>query len=354
MYYFRKINLLNRKKPDPNTFVFTGTSTTDKTELQLFEYSKDTVEEKNNVELSDIGDLGSTDKFSWLNIYGLNDTDLIATLCKKQNIDNLVIQDLLDVNQRPKFQEFDNYCFLTLKTTRPKSDEMIVEQISFIFTDKYLISFQERKADYFDHLRYRLRENKGIIRERGPDFLLYNLLEAILDNYFRTLDRISKEVEKINLENIKTDPSPSVLEEIEKHRVSVHFIKNAIQPIKEFTLKNERDAIHFIEQRNLKFFYEINDLCLTLLDNCDTIFASLESSTNLFFSVQGHKMNQVMKTLTIVATIFIPLTFVAGIYGMNFKYMPELEWQYGYAAIWGVIILILISMVIYFKKKNWF
>lgn len=354
MDYLRKIYLLNRKKPDPNKFVFTGIHSADKTELQLFEYSKENINEKHDVQLHEIANLSLSNNVNWLNIYGLSDTDLIASLCKKQNIDNLVIQDILDINQRPKFQYFDNYCFLTIKTTKPNIEETIIEQISFIFNNKYLISFQEKRAAYFDHLRYRLRENKGIIRERGPDYLLYTLLESILDNYFKTLDKISKEVDRLNLENIKTDPSPSVLEIIEEHRVSVHFIKNAIQPIKEFVIINERDTNQFIEKRNLKFFYEIKDLCLTLIDSCDTISASLESSTNLFFSVQGHKMNQVMKTLTIVATIFIPLTFIAGIYGMNFKYMPELEWKFGYVAIWVVILTILVSMVVYFKKKKWF
>lgn len=354
MNYFRKINLLNRKKPDPNKFVFTGAQTDEKTAIQLFEYSKEYFNEKHNISLSEIADLTESSNPIWLNIHGLNDTELIASLCKKQNIDNLVIQDILDVNQRPKFQDFENYCFLTIKTTAPSSEELTIEQISFVFNNKYVISFQEKKADYFDHLRYRLRENKGVIRERGPDFLLYTLLEAILDNYFQTLDKINKEVERLNWENINKDPSPNVLEEIEKHKVSVGFIKNAIHPIKEFVIMNERDNNQFIENRNLKYFYEIKDLCLTIIENCDTIAASLESSTNLFFSFQGHKMNQVMKTLTIVATIFIPLTFIAGIYGMNFKYMPELEWKYGYAAIWAVIIVIFLSMIAYFKKKKWF
>lgn len=354
MNYLKKMNLLNRKKPDPNKFVFTGIQFDEKIDIQLFEYSKEFINEKHNISLDEIDDFSISNYSNWLNIYGLNDTELIATLCKKQNIDNLVIQDILDVNQRPKFQDFDNYCFLTIKTIAPNTKELTIEQISFVFNNKYLISFQEKKADYFDHLRYRLRENKGIIRERGHDFLLYTLLEAILDNYFKTLDKISKEVERLNWENINKDASPNVLEEIEKHKVSVHFIKNAIHPIKEFIIINERDTNQFIENRNLKYFYEIKDLCLTIIDNCDTISASLESSTNLFFSVQGHKMNQVMKTLTIVATIFIPITFIAGIYGMNFKYMPELEWKFGYALIWGVIMVIFISMVAYFRKKKWF
>ena len=354
MHYLGKIKLLNRKKTDPNSFIFTGAHTSAKTDIQLFEYSKDNLKEKKEVSPSEIGCLTSENYYSWLNIYGLHETDVIASLCKDHGIDNLVIQDILDINQRPKFQEFDHYCFLTIKSTVPSTEDLNVEQISFIFSRNYLMSFQEKRADFFNHIRYRLRENKGIIRDRGPDFLLYTMLESILDNYFKTLNDISKEMERLNLENIRTNPSPAILEEIEKHKISAHFIKNAIQPIKEFVISNERDINQFIESRNLKYFLEIKDLCLTLIDSCDTIIASLESSTNLFFSVQGHRMNQVMKTLTIVATIFIPLTFVAGIYGMNFKHMPELDWKYGYLGIWFVIIFIFIGMVVYFKRKKWF
>ena len=354
MDYFRKIKLLNRKKQDPNKFIYTGEQTADKTRMQLFEYSEEKIQEHEDVPLADIGELNTGTTTKWLNIYGLSETELIASLCKKQLIDNLVIQDILDINQRPKFQRFDHFCFLTIKSTVPQTSDISIEQISFVFSRRYIISFQEKKADYFDHLRYRLREYKGLVREKGPDFLLYTMLEAILDNYFKTLEGISREVMRLNLENIKSDPSPSILEEIEKHKVFVDFIKHAIQPIKEFVQNNEREANPFIEPDNSKYFYEIKDLCLTLIDQCDAILASLESSTNLFFSVQGHKMNQVMKTLTIVATIFIPITFIAGIYGMNFTNMPELEWQYGYAMVWLIIIMVLAVMILYFKNKKWF
>ena len=354
MDFLRRINLLNRKKTDPGKFIYTGHRTDVKTSIQRFRYGPDFMEEEDDLTFGHIGDLQEGAYQQWVNIHGLVEAEEIAAMCKRQGIDNLVIQDILDLNQRPKFQEYDTYCFLTIKSTVPSEEDMLVEQISFIFGKNYLISFQEKQADYFDHLRYRLREKKGLLRERGPDFLLYTMLEAILDNYFRTLDRIRRDMEQWNLSNINKDPSPSILEEIERYKVFVQFVKYAIQPIKEFVAVNERETNPFIEQRNLKYLYEIKDLCLTLIEDCDTITSSLESSINLFFSVQGHRMNQVMKTLTIVATIFIPLTFIAGIYGMNFAYMPELEWRYGYLAVWVLIIMVLIGMVIYFRQKKWF
>jgi len=353
MDYWNKIKLLNRKKTDPHTFIFTGEPSPEAPQMHRFYYREGWCREVEPASLEELDNLQAEQGINWLNVYGLSDVALIAGICQQQGIDNLVIQDILDINQRPKFQAYENYHFLTIKTTVPAAEEMTIEQISFVFNRHYLISFQEKKADYFDHIRYRLREKKGVIRSRRPDFLLYTMLEAILDNYFKSLERINLDIEKLNQQSIQSNASPEVLEQIEKHRRAVQFIKNAIQPIREFTLTIERKLVPFIEKENFKFFQEIKDLCLTLLDDCVTLFTLLDSSTNLFFSVQGHRMNQVMKTLTIVATIFIPLTFLAGIYGMNFRYMPELEWRYGYAMLWLAVVLIFLLMLVYFKRKKW-
>ncbi len=350
----KKFPVLNRKKSDPGEFVFTGKVIEEQPDLQLFRYRKEECMEKKNVAPESIEKFEGDTYNYWLNIYGLSEPDLIADICRKQQIHDLVIQDILDVNQRPKFQEFDAFSFLTLKSIVPSGNELLTEQISFAFGQKFLISFQERKADFFEHLRTRLRQDVGVIRERGADYLLYAMLESILDNYFKTLNHLDEDIEKMNFTNPRKEPSPDALEVIENHKKFVHFIKKSIFPIKEFTQVIERGECGCIEKRHLKYFLEIKDLCLTLLDNCDMILASLESSTNLFFSVQGHRMNQVMKTLTIVATIFIPLTFLAGIYGMNFTHMPELEWKYGYAAFYGLIALVFLGMVVYFRNKKWF
>ncbi|MCW0483050.1 magnesium/cobalt transporter CorA [Gaoshiqia sediminis] len=346
--------LLNRKKQDPEKFIFTGTQPSGAVDIQLFRYNREQCIESKNLQPAQIERFEGNGFHYWLNVYGISDPAPIVSVCKKQGIHNLVIQDILDVNQRPKFQVFENFCFLTIKSTVPSNSDLMIEQISFVFGKNFLLSFQEKKADYFEHLRYRLRESKGILRERGSDYLLYTLLEAILDNYFKTLQQIDNEVEKLNFVDVKTDLSPLALEQIEQNKKSVLFIKKAILPIKEFTLIAEREENEYIEKRHLKYFLEIQDLCLTLLDNCDIILSTLESKTNLFFSVQGHRMNQVMKTLTIVATVFIPLTFIAGVYGMNFAHMPELQWKYGYAAVWLIMLLILAGMILYLRRKKWF
>ncbi|HPX06574.1 MAG TPA: magnesium/cobalt transporter CorA [Tenuifilaceae bacterium] len=344
---------LNRKKTDPSKFIFTGNALQQGFDMQLFKYKPNECIEAKSITPDSIDRFTGNHYSYWLNIHGLNNPEAVVTICKRQDIDDLIIQDILDVNQRPKFQEFDGFAFLTIKSMVPSDTNLIAEQISFVFGDKFLISFQERKADYFEHLRFRLREDKGIIRSKGSDYLLYTMLESILDNYFKTLNQLDTEIEQLNLTDISKDISPDVLVRIEAQKKVVHMVKKSILPIKEFALAVERDGSRYISPSHLKYFLEVKDLCLTLLDTCDLLQATLESSTNLFFSVQGHRMNLVMKTLTIVATIFIPLTFVAGIYGMNFHYMPELTWRYGYFAIWGLIAIIFIGMIIFFRRRRW-
>lgn len=194
----------------------------------------------------------------------------------------------------------------------------------------------------------------GIIRERGSDYLLYLLLEAILDNYFKTVNNIESKIDNLGLVDADVDPSPLTLKSIEVYKRQIHQVKKTIIPIKEFITKLEREQFGFIHEKHIKYFYELRDLCLSLIDDCDYIGVKLDSSINLFFSVQGHRMNQVMKTLTIVATIFIPLTFIAGIYGMNFSNMPELNWKWGYYGVWIVILIVFLGMLVYFKRKKWF
>ena len=351
---FKTISFLNRKKEDPGKFIFTGKTPLREIDIQLFKYKKEECIENKNISPAMVEKFENNGYSYWLNIHGINEPETIESICNKQGIHDLVIQGILDVNQRPKFQEYENFSFLTIKSIVPSENDTITEQISFVFGANYLMSFQERKADFFEHLRFRLREDKGILRERAADYLLYVMLESILDNYFKTLSKLDAEIEKFDFTDTQKEPSPNALAIIENYKKFVHFIKKSILPIKEFTQIVERGECQYIEQKHLKYFLEIKDLCLTLLDSSDMIFSSLESSTNLFFSVQGHRMNQVMKTLTIVATIFIPLTFIAGIYGMNFTNMPELQWKYGYPGIWVIIILLFLGMVMYFRRKNWF
>jgi magnesium transporter len=348
-------NLLNRKKVNPSIPTFTGIKQVEELSAQLFVYNKSECIENPDFKISDFTEFSPNESYNWLNVHGIHESEKVAILCSKLNIHDLAIQDLLDVNQRPKFQEFDDYLFFTIKSIIPSGDSTIEEeQLSFILGKNYLVSFQERKADYFNHIRKRLRNDIGIVRERGSDYLLYLLLESILDNYFKTLNDIEHKVSVSVAIDINKDPSPELIDLIELYKRQVHQIKKTILPIKEFVSKIEREQFNFVNERHIKYFYELKDLCLTLIDESEQIEIKLESSTNLFFSVQGHRINQVMKTLTVVATIFIPLTFIAGIYGMNFSNMPELNWKWGYLSIWLIMIGVFIGMLIYFKRKKWY
>lgn len=347
--------LLNRKKVNPRAAVFTGTKYLERTQIQLFSYNPDEVVEIREFDINRFNGFVEDNFCHWLNVHGIHDVDFITGLCEKLEIHHLVIQDILDVNQRPKFQEFENYVFFTMKSILPDEGERVVsEQLSFVLGSNYLISFQERKGDHFEHVRQRIRNKIGNVVHQGPDYLLFVLLEAILDNYFRTLDNIEKQIDEFGIIDIDNDPSPDILKSIEQYKREMQQIRKTIIPIKEFIARVETEQVQLVHRKHIKYFQELKDLCLTLLDSCDQNEARLESNINLFFSVQGHRMNQVMKTLTVVATIFIPLTFIVGIYGMNFSYMPELNWRWGYFGVWGVMILIFLLMLYYFRRKNWF
>lgn len=348
-------NLLNRKKVNPSTPTFTGVKRVKELSFQLFIYDKTKCIENSDFIISKFTKFSPNKAFNWLNVHGIHDVEKIKTLCSKLNIHDLAIQDLMDVNQRTKFQEFDDYCFFTLKSIIPSVDSTLEEdQLSFILGKNYLVSFQEHKADYFDHIRERLRNDIGIVRKHGSDYLLYLLLESILDNYFKTIDELEDKVSESCTIDISKDPSPKLINSIELFKRQLHKIKKTILPIKDIVTKIEREELNLINKRHMKYFYELKDLCLSLIDEIEQIEVKLESSTNLFFSVQGHRMNQVMKTLTVVATIFIPLTFIAGVYGMNFSNMPELKWKWGYFSIWVIMIAMFVGMLIYFKRKKWY
>ncbi len=348
------IKFLNRKKLNPGELSFTGKHTDSEVELQLFCYNAGSYSEERDFNISGFEPFPTDDNIYWLNIHGIHNIDIVTQISSVLNIHQLVVQDIIDINQRPKFQQFDNFWFFTLKSAIALDGDIAIEQLSFIMGNNYMVSFQERKADYFGHIRERIRNKIGIVRERKTDYLLFLMLESILDNYFKTISEIESIIRDIKLIDDSADLSPETLVNIEKYKREVYRIKKTLFPIKDFISFMERENFSMIENSNTKYFLEIKDMCLTLIDECDQLEMRIESNVNLFFSVQGHRMNLVMKTLTVVATIFIPLTFVAGIYGMNFANIPELTWRWGYAGVWGVMLLMFAGMMYYFRKKRWF
>src|SRR5690625_439453 len=341
------------KKINPRDFTYTGPSNkADNIKFDYYRYSKDECISLDSKTLKDIRIPKEKEYTRWIDISGVNNVEEIAQFCQKNEIHRLSIQNILDINQRPKFQKFDDYLFLTLKSLESEGSELQIEQISLIVKDNYLISFQEKNTFFFNHIKQRLWEGKGVMREKGTNYIRYTDIESVLDNYFKVINQIETKTDLITFP-LNKEPSSKELGLLEDDKRKIYLIKKSILPLKEFTLKFEREELSISKDLH-KYFFEIKDMCLTIIDECDIISGTIESNINLFFSVQGQRMNQIMKTLTVVATIFIPLTFIAGIYGMNFSNMPELTLKYGYAGVWGVFIAVFLALLIYFQKKGYF
>jgi magnesium transporter len=352
----KKLRKRKIKVVDPTKFEFIGEKYLDRSEMQLFSYDQDTFEEKSDFEKVPTGkELLSTAKCHWFNVHGLHDSKLIDNIASGLNVHRLVIQDLLDTTQISRAQDYDSYLFFTVKSVEAEtSGDLISEQISFILFENSLITFQERKGDHFEHIRTRLREKIGLVREKTVDYLLFLLLEAIIDNYHIALQKMETEIELLIAGENSDISNPDFIGNIEQYKTRLNTLKKSLLPIIESLTKIGKGLSDQIREENNKFYEVLRDTCLFLNAEIDSDLLRLEGAINMFFTLQNQKMNQIMKTLTIIASIFIPLTFIAGIYGMNFENMPELKWELGYFAALGVMLVITIALLIFFKIRKWF
>jgi magnesium transporter len=270
-----------------------------------------------------------------------------------------MLGDILNTTKRTKLDEYHDVLFFNIKSLLPieNSDNINIEQISFLLKNGILVSFQEKRSDFFTHIRERITTHSGIVRDKKADYLLYLLLDAVMENFYITIESEEDRVEElINLS--KTSTNPKILEQIEKHRDNYNFLKRSIIPLRDslYSIKSIKDdnVFNAIEHDNYSFFERLHQKCLELLEQIEYDLISLDSASNFYFSTQNHKMNEVMKTLTVVSVFFMPLTFIVGIYGMNFDNMPELQWKYGYFIVLGFMFLLLLGMIYYFKRRNWY
>ncbi|MBP2281836.1 magnesium transporter [Flavobacterium sp. CG_23.5] len=355
----RKIKYKKGRKLQPFNLEYTGIHKQHESEMQLFVFDNFDLTEYEDFKVSDLDKYINTQKMNWLNIHGLNNIELIKAIGGYFEIDDLMLADILNTTRRTKLEELSDILFFNIKSLLPAgdSDNISVEQISFLIKDGILISFQEKRSDFFMHIRERIRTHSGIVRTKKVDYLLYILLDAIMENFYITIENEEDKVEDlINLSKRSADPI--ILERIEKHRDNFNFVKRSIIPLRDslYDIKSIKDdnVFNAMEMDNFSFFARLHQKSLELLEQIDSDMGSLESASNFFFSAQTHKMNEIMKTLTIVSAIFIPLTFIVGVYGMNFEFMPELHYRNGYYTIIGIMISLGIAMIFYFKKRKWF
>lgn len=292
---------------------------------------------------------------TWVNINGLHEVDILKKLGKHFNIHSLVLEDILNTSQRPKAEELEGYIFIVLRmlSYNGENSEIKGEQISLILGENYIISFLEGETDIFYPIRERIRtRGKGRIRKMGSDYLAYALIDAVVDHYFLALEKIGEKIEGLEDELI-SNPKPEMLQSIHDLKSDMIFIRKSIWPLREVISSLVRGKFTLIKESTGIFLRDVYDHTIQVIDTVESFRDMLSGMLDIYLSSISNKMNEVMKVLTIIATIFIPLTFIAGIYGMNFENMPELKVSWGYFAVWGLMIVVGGAMVSYFRKKRW-
>lgn len=359
----RKIKYKKGRKTQPNFYEYTGIHKTDAVNIQLFVYNDIDYQEFKNIPISKVEETLHNsfheNDVKWLNVHGLHDVELIKNIGELLEVEPYIVGDILNTTRRSKMEELDDTLFFSIKSILPDKDldNMRVEQISFILKENLLVSFQEKKSDFFTHIRERIRTNAGIVCKKKNDYLLYLMLDAIMENFYITIENYEDRIETLMVE-AKSNHRQDVLVRIENNRENLNYLKRAIIPLRDalYSLKSFQDDNEYdgIEAANYTFFARLHQKCLELLEQIDYDLNSLDSASHFHFSAQSQRMNEIMKTLTVVSVVFIPLTFVVGIYGMNFDNMPELHWKYGYFEVLAGMFLLVVGMIVYFKKKKWF
>ena len=292
-------------------------------------------------------------RVNWVNLDGLNNHDMIEKLQAYFNLHSLLVDDLLS-DQRPKAEEYEGYLFFTMKMLyRIEARVIDYEQVSFVLGHDFLISFQEKEGDLFDGFRDRIRLDLGKVRKKGADYLLYRLIDIIVDNYYNVLDKVGDFIEEIE-ENVYEDPSNKTFYKIQSLKKELIYLRKALYPLREALSKIVKGESEFIQEENMRYYSDVYDHVAHLIDSLDTYKDLISSLLDIHINAMNTKLNEVMKVLTVFSTIFMPLTFIVGVYGMNFDVMPELRWPWGYYGVWGVMLVIVIVMIMYFRKKRWF
>jgi magnesium transporter len=336
----------------PGTMFYNGEQAGTPVKITLIEFNETEFFEREFFNLSECFSHVKTDMVKWINVEGLHDTKIIGDIAAFYNIHPLTQEDIVHIDQRPKFEEYDNY-LLTIMKMILYNEEVNAEQLSMILLKDTVISFQEPEGgDAFDVIRLRLRQCKGRVRKLGADYLFYALMDAVVDYYFHAIEKIGDKIERIE-EEIINEPRRESLIELYNLKREVIYLRKQVWPVRDLVNNLIRSESQLITSNTQLFFRDLQDHTSRIIDSVETYRDLLSGIMDIYLSTNSNKMNEVMKVLTIMSSIFIPVTFVAGVYGMNFEFMPELKSPYGYAITWLVMICVMGGMIFYFRRKKW-
>jgi magnesium transporter len=321
--------------------------------LELISYNREDYEKVEKVSVSTLCSRLREDRISWVNLDGLYDQGIIDEISSHFKLNALLIDDVVS-DQRPKAEEFDEHFFFTMKMLyKIEKSGIDYEQISFVLGKDYLITFQEKEGDLFDGFRERIRLDQGRVRKKGADYLMYRLMDIVVDSYYDILDHIGDKIDLME-ESVYEEATNESFNQIQKLRKDLIYLRKALYPLRDAVAKLLKGETQFIKEDTLPYFSDVYDHVIHLIDSLDAYQDLTSNLLDIHMNAMNNKMNEVMKVLTVISTIFIPLTFIVGVYGMNFDYMPELKWKLGYPAIWGVMLAVVVAMISFFKYKKWF
>ena len=338
----------------PGELVHVGERKTDATRIAVVDYDETHYEEREVASGRECDVYLGKPTTTWVNVDGLHDVEAIAEIGSCFGAHPLVLEDIVNTAHRPKAEDLGDYLFVVVKMFDydRAEDEILVEQVSLLLGGDHVVSFQERQGDVFDPVRERLKNGRGRIRKEGPDYLAYTLIDAVVDNYFVVLEHLGEQIEGMEEELIER-PTTETLEKL--HRIKRHLIllRKSVWPLREVISLLQRGESPLIREGTLIYLRDLYDHTIQVIDTVETFRDMVSGMLDIYLSSISNRMNEVMKVLTVIATIFIPLTFIAGIYGMNFAYMPELQWHWSYPVLLAVIVVLGVSMLVVFRRKRW-
>lgn len=337
----------------PGSLIHIGQQRDEPVSIELIEYSDQIVREQDVQDLEALSLCKEPSVVSWVNVNGIHSPEVIGKVGEAFGIHSLVLEDVLNTDHRPKVEPFEDHVFFTMKMMWFAEDGTLeAEQVSIIFGSHWVISFQERKGDLFDPTRERIRQNTGVVRKKGADFLVYRLIDIVVDNYFTIMERFDEKLDNLE-EKITADVEGDHMAEIQDVKREMLRLRRSLLPLREAVGGLEKGITGLVSSKNQKYYKDVHDHLVQLADSLEGNREVIAMLMDLYLANMSNRMNNVMKVLTIVSTIFIPLTFIAGIYGMNFEHMPELGWPHAYFVTLAMMGVMAVVMLIFFRRKKW-
>ncbi len=338
----------------PGTLVYTGERAPEPARITVVDYDEQNYQEREFSNFDECPLVQEKQGVTWINVSGISQVHHLERLGECFKLHPLVLEDILNIDQRPKIEDYDDYLFIVLKAIGldAKTQEITASQISIILGRNYVLSFHEGAPNLFSSIRERVVAAKGRIRKAGPDYLAYTLIDLTVDNYFVVLEEIAESIESLE-EEVVSQPTPSTLQDVHRFKNDMIILRRSLWPLREVIARLERRESDLIEDSTSIYFKDVYDHTIIAIDSVETYRDILSGLLDVYLSSVSNRLNQIMKVLTIIATIFMPLTFITGIFGMNFEHMGILKWPYGFFITLGVMGFIGVCMLIYFVRKNW-